>query len=83
MSKEINVLNHITGVLQQELPIKEIQTSLIDDEYLLEIHSNDGNFIIHTISKYDLEYLEQDTEIYYYTKVVIHTVSRLLQNLQN
>ena len=80
MNKQVNVLNHIVTVLQQKLPIKEIITSDVDGNYVLSIYSNDGVQLLHYINKYDLEYLERDIEIYYYTKVVLHTVSKLLEN---
>lgn len=79
MSKQINVLNHITSVLQTELPIKQIQISPIDDSYVLEMYSNDNKYVSHFISKSDLECMDNDMEIYYYTKVVTKTVSKLLQ----
>ena len=80
MNKQINVLNHIVTVLQQKLPISHINTLLEENEYILTIHTNDGKLVSHYISKYDLDSLERDVEIYYYTKVVIHTVSQLIQN---
>ena len=80
MNKQINVLNHITTVLQKKLPISHINTDLEENEYILEIHTNDGKNISHYISRYDIEHLERDVEIYYYTKAIIHTVSKLLQN---
>ena len=80
MNKQVNVLNHITTVLQTKLPISHIGVEEQDYEYLLRIYPINGVPFTHYISLYDLECLERDVEIYYYTKVVIHTVSQLLQN---
>ena len=80
MNREFNVLQRITTVLENKLPIKEIKTTLVNNVYHLEITSNKGKVINHFIHKYDLDYLYTDTEVYYYTKVVVVTVSKLLEN---
>ena len=79
MNKQINVLNHILTVLEKHLPISYIGVEEEDYEYILKIYPINGKPFTHHISKYDIECLERDVEIYYYTKVVIHTVSKLLQ----
>ena len=80
MSRRLNALQRITTVIEDKLPVKEVKTSLVDNVYQLEVTSNKGKVIKHSISKYDIDYLYTDTEVYYYTRVVVTTVSKLLEN---
>ena len=80
MSRRINALQRIITVIEDKLPVKEVKTTLVNNVYQLEITSNKGKVIKHFIHKYDLDYLYTDTEVYYYTKVVVVTVSKLLEN---
>ena len=80
MSRRLDALQRITTVIENKLPVKEVKTSLVDNVYQLEVTSNKGKVIKHSISKYDIDYLYTDTEVYYYTRVVVTTVSKLLEN---
>ena len=80
MSRRLNALQRSITVIEDKLPFKEVKTSLVDNVYQLEVTSNKGKVIKHSISKYDIDYLYTDTEVYYYTRVVVTTVSKLLEN---
>ena len=80
MSRRLNALQRIITVIEDKLQVKEVKTSLVDNVYQLEVTSNKGKVIKHFISKYDIDYLYTDTEVYYYTRVVVTTVSKLLEN---
>ena len=80
MSRRLNALQRIITVIEDKLPVKEVKTSLVDNVYQLEVTSNKGKVIKHFISKYDIDYLYTDTEVYYYTRVVVTTVAKLLEN---
>ena len=80
MSKPVNVLNYIITVLENKLAIKVVRMTLIVEDYTLEIHSKDGKTIVLYINKYNLEYLKYHIQVYYYTKLLIHTVSRMIEN---
>ena len=76
MNRRLDALQRIITVIEGKLPVKEVKTTLLDNVYQLEITSNKGKVIKHFVHKYDLDYLYTDTEVYYYTRVVVTTVSK-------